>query len=210
MNYPEMTIREFTSRLGSGDAVPGGGGVSALCGCLGISLGKMVTHLTIGRKRYAAVQEEMERAAAQAGALQQELLELIDLDAQMFLPLSKAYSMPQNTAEEKDARDQVMKTALKDACQVPLQIMEKTCQALDLIRICADLGSKGAVSDAGDAAALCRAALEGAALNVFINTKSMKDRDLADEYNARADRMLKEYVPAAEAIYAQVLKQLRN
>lgn len=103
-----------------------------------------------------------------------------------------------------------MKTALKDACQVPLQIMEKTCQALDLIRICADLGSKGAVSDAGDAAALCRAALEGAALNVFINTKSMKDRDLADEYNARADRMLKEYVPAAEAIYAQVLKQLRN
>ena len=143
MNYPEMTIREFTSRLGSGDAVPGGGGASALCGCLGISLGKMVTHLTIGRKRYAAVQEEMERAAAQAGALQQELLELVDLDAQMFLPLSKAYSMPQNTAEEKDARDQVMKTALKDACQVPLQIIEKTCQALDLIRICADLGSKG-------------------------------------------------------------------
>ena len=77
MNYPEMTIREFTSRLGSGDAVPGGGGASALCSCLGISLGKMVTHLTIGRKRYAAVQEEMERAAAQAGALQQKLMELI-------------------------------------------------------------------------------------------------------------------------------------
>ena len=203
MNYQEMTLTEFVSRLASGDAVPGGGGASALCGCLGAALGSMVAHLTVGRKRYASAEAQME------AALRKEFLALIDQDAEMFLPLSRAYSLPRGTQEEKETRDRVMKEALKDACQVPLQIMEKSCRTLDLIRMAAELGSRAAVSDAGDAAVFCRSALQGAALNVFINTKYMKDRDLAVEYNSRADSMLERYVPLADQIYRQVLMQLR-
>lgn len=203
-----MTLREFSRKLGSGDPTPGGGGASALVGCLGAALGNMVAHLTVGRKKYAAVQEEMENLIREAETLQREFLELIDQDAEMFLPLSRAYSMPRSTQEEKAARDAVMKEALKDACQVPLKIMEKTCRTLELIRTAADHGSSAAVSDAGDAAVFCKAALQSAALNVFINTKYMKDRDLATEYNDRAFRMLEEGVSAADEIYAGVLGQL--
>ena len=207
--YPEMSVTEFIFRLGSGDAVPGGGGASALCGSLGAALGSMVAHLTVGRKKYIPVQAEMESVILQAEALQKEFLALIDQDAQMFLPLSRAYSMPRATSEEKDARDSVMKEALKDACQVPLQIMEMSCRALELVRTVAEKGSETAVSDAGDAAVFCKAAMQGAALNVFINTKLMKDRDLAAEYNSRADSMLHQYSPLADQIYEQVLRQLR-
>ena len=210
MSFSDMTLAEFTSRLASGDAVPGGGGASALVGCLGTCLGSMVAHLTVGKKKYAEVQEDMEALIQKTLALREELLALIDRDAEMFAPLSKTYSMPRSTPEETAERDEAMKEALKDACQVPLQIMEKMCAALDLIRTAAEKGSTLAVSDAGDAAAFCKAALQAASLNVFINTKLMKDRAAAEDYNERANRMLQEYVPKAERIFHQVLGQLQG
>ena len=210
MNYAELTLREFTNRLGSEDATPGGGGASALAGCLGAALGKMVAHLTIGRKRYAGVQDDMEPLIREEEELQREFLNLISRDAEMFAPLSRAYSMPKATPEERKARDAVMEEALKDACEVPLRIMEITCRSLELAQTAAEKGSALAVSDAGDAAALCRAALQGAALNVFINTKLMKNRILAEEYNSSTDEMLEEYVPLADRILEKVMKDLRN
>ena len=203
-----MTLAEFTNRLASGDAVPGGGGASALAGCLGTCLGSMVAHLTVGKKKYADVQEDMEELIRKTLTLREELLVLIDRDAEMFAPLSKTYSMPRSTPEEIVERDEAMKKALKDACHVPLQIMEKVCAALDLIQFAAEKGSTLAVSDAGDAAVFCKAALQGASLNVFINTKLMKDRTAAEDYNDRANRMLQKYVPLADQIYNQVLGRL--
>lgn len=208
MEYSEMTLKEFTSYLGCADPVPGGGGASALAGCLGAALGSMVAHLTVGRRKYEPVREEMEQIILEEEALQDELLALIRMDAELFEPLSAAYSMPRGTQEEKDARDRVMKDALKDACQAPFQIMEKMCRALELCKTLAWKGSTAAVSDAGDAALFCKAALQGAALNVFINTKLMKDRVLAEEYQKRADRMLQEYVPVADRIYEKVLEEI--
>lgn len=208
MSFSDMTLSEFTALLASGDAVPGGGGASALVGCLGACLGSMVAHLTIGKKKYADAQEDMEELIRKTRTLREELLVLIDRDAQMFAPLSKTYSMPKSTPEEIAERDEAMKEALKDACQVPLQIMEKMCAALELIRTAAEKGSSLAVSDAGDAAVFCKAALQGAALNVFINTKLMKDRSAAGDYNDHANRMLRAYVPLADRIYSQVLGQL--
>ena len=208
MSFSDMTLSEFTALLASGDAVPGGGGASALVGCLGACLGNMVAHLTIGKKKYADAQKDMEELIRKTRTLREELLVLIDRDAQMFAPLSKTYSMPKSTPEEIAERDEAMKEALKDACQVPLQIMEKMCAALELIRTAAEKGSSLAVSDAGDAAVFCKAALQGAALNVFINTKLMKDRSAAGDYNDHANRMLRAYVPLADRIYSQVLGQL--
>ena len=209
MEFESMTLKEFTDRLGSGDAVPGGGGASALAGCLGVSLGKMVAHLTVAQARFEDSREEMEGIIAEAKALQRVLLDLITKDADMFEALTGVWRMPRRTPEEKAERDREMTKALAGACQAPLRIMESMCRALELTQAAAEHGNPSAVSDAGDAAALCRAALRSAALNVFINTKLMKDRTIAEEYNRRADCMLQEYVPKADRIYDHVLAQLR-
>ncbi len=209
MNYSELNVTEFTKKLQSGDPTPGGGGASALVGALGISLGSMVAHLTAGRKKYADVQEEMEAVIRESDELRAQLLNLIDLDAKMCEPLSKAYSLPRTTQEEIDKREAVMREALKDACTVPLKIMEKMCRCLEIVDLVSRKGSALAISDAGDAAAFCRSSLQGASLNVFINTKLMKDREMAKEYNLRADSMLEKYVPLADSIYNRVSEQLR-
>ncbi len=209
-DYTDCSLNEFIQRLGSGDPTPGGGGASAMAGALGIALGSMVAHLTVGRKKYADVWDEMQGVIDEAKVLQKELLELINKDAEMFEPLSKAYSLPKSTPEEIEARETVMKTALRDACQVPLEIMEKMCRSLELIEIVSIKGSVAAVSDAGDAAAFCKASLQGAALNVFINTKLMKDREMAEEYDRRADSMLETYGPVADRIYENVCAKLRQ
>ena len=124
-----------------------------------------------------------------ADALQKELLHLIERDAEVFEPLSKAYGMPRNTEEEKAEKARVMEIVLKDACSVPMEIMERCCEAIDLIEVFAEKGSTLAISDAGVGATFCKAALEGASLNVFINTKSMKNREYADELNKKADEI---------------------
>ncbi len=208
-SYADLNLKEFTQKLASDDATPGGGGASALAGSLGICLGSMVANLTVGRKKYADVWNEMEEVIKEADSLRLDLLQLIDRDAEMFEPLSKAYSLPRSTEQEIEEREKVMKEALKDACLVPLQIMEKMCRCIEIVDLVSRKGTVMAVSDAGDAAAFCRSSLQGAALNVFINTKLMKDREMAKEYNRRADEMLGEYVPKADEIYHRVLTQLR-
>ncbi len=208
-SYADLNLKEFTQKLASDDATPGGGGASALAGSLGICLGSMVANLTVGRKKYADVWDEMEEVINEADLLRKELLCLIDRDAEMFAPLSKAYSLPRSTEQEIEEREKVMKEALKNACLVPLQIMEKMCRCIEIVDLVSKKGTVMAVSDAGDAAAFCRSSLQGAALNVFINTKLMKDREMAEEYNRRADEMLGEYVPRADEIYHRVLTQLR-
>lgn len=208
MGFSTMPCNEFVEILGSKAPVPGGGGACALVGAVGTALGNMVGSLTVGKKKYADVEEEMYSLKAKCDDLQKGLLTLIEKDGEVFAPLAKAYGMPKETQEERDEKARVMETALKDACLVPLQIMEKCCEALELIREFAAKGSELAVSDAGVGAALCRAALEGASLNVFINTKAMTDRILAGELNAKAQAMLEKYPPMADEIFADVMKRL--
>lgn len=208
--FSRMQLNDYVEALGSGSPTPGGGGASALVGALGIALGNMVAHLTIGKKRYASVELDMLDLKSKADNLQAELVTLIERDAEVFEPLAKAYSMPKDTEEEKAAKEEVMEKALKEACSIPLQIMEKVCASIDLIAEAAQKGAVSAVSDAGDAAAFCRAALQGASLNVYINTKAMKDRDLARNYNRRAEEMLETYIPRADEIFASVRDRLKN
>ena len=208
--FSRMQLNDYVEALGSGSPTPGGGGASALVGALGIALGNMVAHLTIGKKRYASVELDMLDLKSKADNLQAELVTLIERDAEVFEPLAKAYSMPKDTEEEKTAKEEVMEKALKEACSIPLQIMEKVCASIDLIAEAAQKGAVSAVSDAGDAAAFCRAALQGASLNVYINTRSMKNRELAQMYNRRAEEMLETYVPRADEIFASVRDRLKN
>ena len=138
-----------------------------------------------------------------------ELLHLIERDAEVFEPLSKAYGMPRETEEEKAEKARVMEIVLKDACSVPMEIMEKCCEAIDLIVEFAAKGSALAISDAGVGAAFCKAALEGASLNVYINTKSMKNREYAEELNRKCDEMLAVYTVKADEIFRNVLGRLK-
>lgn len=209
MGYSTIPVNEFVEKLGSGSPTPGGGGASALVGALGIALGNMVAHLTIGRKKYVAVELDMLELKAHASNLQAQLLTLIERDAEVFEPLAKAYSLPKETEEEKKEKDRVMEKALNQACRIPMEIMETVCESLELVKEAAQKGTVAAVSDAGDAAVFCKAALQGASLNVFINTRSMKDRRVAEEYNRRADELLEKYCPMADEIFESVKNRLR-
>ena len=209
MGFSTVPCNEFVEVLGSKAPVPGGGGASALVGAVGTALGNMVGALTVGKKKYADVEEEMKELMAKATTLQDELLHLIERDAEVFEPLSKAYGMPRETEEEKAEKARVMEIVLKDACSVPMEIMEKCCEAIDLIVEFAAKGSALAISDAGVGAAFCKAALEGASLNVYINTKSMKNREYAEKLNRKCDEMLAVYTVKADEIFQNVLGRLK-
>ncbi|MGC2872762.1 cyclodeaminase/cyclohydrolase family protein [Ihubacter sp. mB4P-1] len=210
MKFVDKTCTEFVSVLASKAPVPGGGGASALVGALGTALGSMVGSLTVGKKKYAGVEEDIKGLMKQAEVLQAELLALVEKDAEVFAPLAAAYGMPKETEEEKAEKARVMELVLKDACSVPLEIMEKCCQAIDLHREFAEKGSVLAVSDAGVGVIFAKAALQGASLNVFINTGSMQDRAYAETLNEKAEKMLMEYTVAADEVYAKVYSQLKK
>lgn len=208
MELQKLEIQEFAAQLATKAPVPGGGGASALAGALGAALGSMVGALTVGKKKYAAVEQDVLRIMARMETLQTRLLALIDEDAAAFLPLSKAYGMPKDTDEARAAREAVMAEALERAAQPPLMIMEACCEAIELHGELLDKGSVLALSDVGVGALLCKAALQGASLNVRINTGPMTDRARAAALNAHATRMLDDYVPAADALYEAVRERL--
>ena len=167
MEFTKGTCEEFVEVLASKAPVPGGGGASALVGAIGTALGNMVGSLTLGKKKYADVQDDIIALKAKADALQAELLGLVQKDAEMFEPLSKAYGLPKETEEEKAEKARVMEAALKDACSVPAEIMEKICEAIELHQEFAAKGTAIAISDVGVGVACCRAALLGASLHQY-------------------------------------------
>ncbi|MCI8618728.1 MAG: cyclodeaminase/cyclohydrolase family protein [Oscillospiraceae bacterium] len=200
MDMTMETCRKFVEVLASNAPAPGGGGAAALVGAVGTALGNMVGSLTVGKKKYAAVEEEIIALKAKCDQLQKDLLDLVKKDADGFEPLAKAYGIPKDDPN----RDEILEKATIEACAVPMEIMEKCCEALDCIRIFAEKGSRLAVSDAGCGAVCCKAALQSASLNVFINTKSMKTRDLAEEMNRKANEMLTKYCALADEIFDAV------
>lgn len=200
----EKNVDRFLETLASSAPTPGGGGAAALCGALGIALGNMVGSLTLGKKKYADVQEDIAELNAKAEALRAGFVALVDADAEAFAPLSRAYSIPKGDP----ARDEIMEPALLKAAEAPLEIMRKCAEALELISGYAAKGSALAISDAGCAAALCGAAMEAAALNVKINTKSMKNRAVADNINAEMNELLQKYFALSQEIYNDVSGRL--
>ncbi len=209
MGFTKSSCEEFVDVLASKAPVPGGGGASALVGAIGMALGNMVGSLTVGKKKYADVEADIIAMKEKATALQADFLRLVEADAEAFEPLAKAYGMPRETEEEKAEKARVMAIVLKDACAVPMEIMEKCCEAIDVIEEFAAKGSALAISDAGVGVVFCKAALLGASLNVFINTKSMADKEYAASLNEKADKMIADYSKKADEIFAAVNGRLR-
>ncbi len=202
------TIGSWIERLASRAPVPGGGGASALGGALAAALGQMVANLTVGKKRYAEVEDEMKQSLSRLQGLQEELLTLADRDAEVFAPLAAAYGMPSGSDEEKVAKEQVMEGCLLEATLVPMEMMRKSVQVLEFLEMLEQKGSRMAVSDVGVAAQFARAALTGAVMNVYINTKSMKDREKADALNEQAGRLIAQGTALADTVYARVEAKL--
>ncbi len=205
----EQSCTQFLAELAGKAPVPGGGGAAALVGAAGVALGNMVGCLTTGKKKYAAVEADIQALNARAEALRRELEALVQADAEAFAPLAAAYGLPKDTPAQAAHKAAVLDAALNTACAVPLEIMQKCAEGIVLVEEYAAKGSVLAVSDAGCAAALCKAALQSASLNVFINTKLMTDRPRADALDAQADALLNEYVPRADAVFASVTNKLR-
>ena len=203
----EMVTEEFLAELSSKKPTPGGGGAAALGGAAGVSLGQMVINLTLGKKKYADVEEEMKELLEQLETLKAEFLHLADEDARVFAPLAAAYGLPGTTDEEKKRKAEVLEGHLLTASLVPLHVMEDAQKALVIMDILAEKGSRMAVSDVG--VQFIRTALTGAVMNVWINTKSMKDREKAEELNRQADEMMRSGTAAADAVYQKVENALR-
>ena len=200
MDMTMENCRKFVEVLASDAPAPGGGGAAALVGAIGTALGNMVGSLTLGKKKYADVQDEIIALKAKCDALQTELLNQVEADEVNFLPLAKAYGIPKDDPN----RDQIMEEATVIACSTPLRIMELCCEAIDCIAVFAAKGSRLAVSDAGCGAVICKSALQAAILNVFINTKTLKNREVAEELNRRANLMLNTYGQLADEIFKDV------
>ncbi len=200
MDMTMETCRKFVEVLASNAPAPGGGGAAALVGAIGTALGNMVGSLTVGKKKYADVEEEIIALKAKCDALQTELLDQVEADDKGFVPLARAYGIPKDDPN----RDAILEEATITACQVPMHIMELSCQALDYIKVFAEKGSRLAVSDAGCGAVCCKAALQAASLNVFINTKSLKNRALAEEMNVKCLGWLDQYGKLADSIFETV------
>lgn len=202
MKLYEESLDAFTKDLASKTSVPGGGGAAALAAAIGIALGDMVGEFTVGKKKYAQVEDEVKALMERAQDIRLQLLECIEEDASAFEPLSKAYSIP----KENPDREAVMEACLKQAAQPPFHILELACLSLDIVAEFAAKGSVIVLSDAACGAAILRGAILSAAANVKINTKSMKDRAYADELNGQVDAMVGKYSQLADEIFNNIYK----
>ena len=200
MDMTMESCRKFVEVLASNAPAPGGGGAAALVGAIGTALGNMVGSLTVGKKKYADVEEEIIALKAKCDQLQKDLLDQVEADEINFVPLAKAYGIPKDDPN----RDAVMEEATIIACGAPVKIMDLCGEAMEAIAVFAAKGSRLAVSDAGCAAVCVKAAMQAASLNVFINTKTLKNREVAEELNAKCLGMLDKYGKMADEIFETV------
>jgi len=206
MDFTKQSCEEFVQVLASKEPVPGGGGASALVGAIGTALCSMVGNLTVGRKKYAAVEADVYKILDKAKNLQGRLIDLVDEDAKAFEPLAKAYSIP----KDEPNRAALMEEVLQKACMAPLEMMRCCCESLDLLAEILEKGSVTLVSDVGVGSVCCKAALVGASMNIFINSQSLADKSTAESIENEADSMLEKYCTVADEISNEVMRRIRK
>ncbi len=186
----KMDLREFTNELSTDSPAPGGGSVAALAGALGAALASMVANLTYGRREYQSSWSEMESVAVEAQGLKDELLRCIDRDTEAFNAVMAANRLPKKTPEQIAERDRAIEAATKQASLIPLEVMIKSVEVLKLARVIAEHGNPNAVSDAGVASLMARAAVEGAGLNVRINLPGIKDAAFVADLRTQVQQLI--------------------
>ena len=202
----QTSCSAFAQALASKAPVPGGGGAAAMAGALGAALCSMVGNFTTGKKKFAAVEADVQRMLAEADALRIRLMELVDEDALAFEPLSRAYAIP----KDDPARAQVMEEATLNACKAPVEMVACCGKVMVLLEEMLEKGSKMLISDVGCGALLCKAAMESAALNVFVNTGTLRDRETAANMEREVEAQLQVCLPLADRIVSDVTAYIRK
>jgi len=210
MRFTSKTVDQFLDELASSAPVPGGGSGAALAGALAAGLLSMVCNLTIGKKGYESVQQDMEKILARSEQIRAKLPDLLQADTEVYSQVMAANRMPRKTPEEKAARDAAMQQALKAAAQVPMQIAAHCAELVDLCLPAAKMSNKWAVSDAGVGAFLAEASMRGALLNVEINLASIQDEKLVAQLRADMAKIVAGKAEAKQQVMDVVLKTIQG
>ena len=200
-----QSCKEFSENLASKAPVPGGGGAAAMLGSLGTALCEMAANLTVGKKKYAEFDDDNRRIIEEADKLRRRFLDLIEEDAAVFEPLSKAYSIPKTDPNYA----QIMREATLNACMAPYDMMKCCCDAIDLLEELLGKCSVLMISDVGCGAISVKAAMEAAAMNVYVNTRSLQAEEAVAEMEADVEHMLLSYGAKAQKIADAVMDRLR-
>jgi len=208
MSMLDKSCKDFNDVLASKAPVPGGGGAAAMGGAIGMALSNMVGNLTIGKKKYADVEEEVKDLVAKGSVIIQKLETLVDKDAEVFEPLSKAYGLPKNTPEEKAYKEKTMEDCCKTACSVPMEIMRNAYAGIKLHERMGQIGTMIAISDVGCGVAFMKAALVSGSLNVIINLNTIKDQDFVNKTREEMNTLLKDGTRIADETFELVVSKL--
>lgn len=208
MKLAEMQVTEFVNLMASDAPAPGGGSAAALEGALGAALTAMVCALTVGKKKYADVQELAVESQKKADDLKARFVDVMDRDTEAFNAVSAVFAMPKDTDEQKAARKAAMQEALKGCTKTPFEMMQLACETLELTRSLVGRLNASAASDLGCSALALRAAIQGAWLNVLINISGINDEAFAAEYRANGQALLDKALPLADEIYEEILKTM--
>ena len=208
MKLAEMQVTEFVNLMASDAPAPGGGSAAALEGALGAALTAMVCALTVGKKKYADVQELAVESQKKAEELKARFVDVMDRDTEAFNAVSAVFAMPKDTDEQKAARKAAMQEALKGCTKTPFEMMQLACETLELTRSLVGRLNASAASDLGCSALSLRAAIQGAWLNVLINISGIADEAFAAEYRANGQALLDKALPLADEIYEEILKTM--
>jgi formiminotetrahydrofolate cyclodeaminase len=203
-----QSLQNFIDDISSSSPTPGGGSVSAFCGVLGTSLGLMVCNLTIGKKKYESVQEEILQLKSNLEKYKEKFLELYDLDSKAFDKVMDAFKLPKDTDEEKSRRTEAIENATIEATETPINVIKTSLEALNEIVRLSEIGNQNSLSDTGVAIQLLKTCAEGAMLNVMINTKSLNDRDRAMNLVLNAAQVLSEVESKSEQALNTIKKKL--
>ena len=204
----ELGVEPFLEALASSSATPGGGSAAAIIGAMGAALVSMVCNLTIGKKKYADVEDEMKHVLGKAESLRRRLTSMIEDDVQAFDKVMAAYGMPKETDADKARRDDAIQAALKLATDVPLRCCHAAREVIAIAGIASDKGNLNVISDAGVAVLAGYAALRSAALNVFTNARMINDKAFADAKLEELHELLAGADGATESAYDVVKGKL--
>ncbi|MEW5920745.1 MAG: cyclodeaminase/cyclohydrolase family protein [Bacillota bacterium] len=209
MAMAENSCAYFLDVLASKAPVPGGGGAAAMGGAIGMALSNMVGNLTVGKKKFADVEDEVKELLEKGYGIIDDLKMLVDKDAEVFEPLSKAYSLPKDTPEQAAYKDKVMQECSITACSVPLEIMRKAYAGIEIHARMGQIGTKLAISDVGCGVVFMKAALTSGYLNVLINLGAIKDEKYLAETNEEINRLLNDGCRIADETLQLVIDKIK-
>jgi methenyltetrahydrofolate cyclohydrolase len=210
MSMNEKSCSEFLEVLASKAPVPGGGGAAAMGGAIGMALSNMVGNLTVGKKKYADVQDEIHELLEKGYNVISALKILVDKDAEVFEPLSKAYGLPKDTPEQAKIKADTMEECSKVACSVPLDIMRKSYEGIKIHERMGQIGTLIAISDVGCGVVFLKSSLISGYLNVIINLNAIKDQDYVAAVTAEINQLLEEGSKIADETLDLVVKKIKK